>query len=70
MLKKMKTWGLGLVALMGLGTNALADVTFEDGAFSGTFELSAFYSAIGIVVTAIAIVAAIRLAIRTFKRVS
>jgi hypothetical protein len=37
--------------------------------FSGSFDLTPFYSAIGIIVVAIAIVAGIRLAFRSFKSV-
>ena len=38
-------------------------------AFTGDFDLTYFYSAIGIIVTAIAIVAAIGLALRQFRRI-
>jgi hypothetical protein len=47
-----------------------ADVTFsKDNGFTGTFDLTYFYSAIGIIVTAIAIVAAIGLALRQFRKI-
>ena len=52
-------------------TSAKAAVTF-DGAtksFAGEFDLAPYYSAIGIVIGAIAVIAAIGLALRQFKRV-
>lgn len=49
---------------------ASAAVTFsKDNGFTGDFDLTYFYSAIGIIVTAIAIVAAIGLALRQFRRI-
>jgi hypothetical protein len=51
--------------------DSYADVAF-DGAtksFSGTFELAPFYSAITIIIGAIAVVAAISLALKQFRRV-
>ena len=68
MLKKI----LGAVALgLGfLGTSASANVSYaEVGGFTGTFDLGPYYSAIAIIVTAIAIIAALKLAIRQFKSV-
>ena len=54
-----------------MATNAMAEgIAFtKDTGFSGSFDLTYFYSAIGIVVTAIAIVAAIGLGIRQFKKI-
>ena len=62
---------LGVMSLGVIGaTNAMADVTFDEGTgFGGTFDLSYFYSAVGIIVSAIAIVAAIGLAIRQFRKI-
>lgn len=64
--KALVAVGLGVVATTG----ANAEVTFaENSGFSGTFDLSYFYSAIGIIVSAIAIVAAIGLALRQFRKI-
>lgn len=63
---------LGVFTLGSLmATNAMAEgITFaKDTGFAGSFDLTYFYSAIGIVVTAIAIVAAIGLGIRQFKKI-
>jgi len=64
----------GLVVGAGVAlssTVASAAVTFDSStqSFGGTFDLAPYYSAIGIVITAIAVVAAIRLAVGQFKRV-
>jgi len=53
----------------GSSTPASAAVTFDGTAFAGTFDLAPYYSAITIIVGAIAVIAAIGLAIRQFKRV-
>ncbi|MDD3323698.1 MAG: hypothetical protein PHN38_01050 [Sulfurospirillaceae bacterium] len=70
-MKKISKLFLGaLVGFMTLASNASAAVTYTEGTgFAGTFDLTPYYSAIGIVITAIAVVAAIRLALGTFKRV-
>ncbi|MDU5326009.1 hypothetical protein [Campylobacter ureolyticus] len=63
---------LGVFTLGSLmATNAMAEgITFaKDTGFAGSFDLTYYYSAIGIVVTAIAIVAAIGLGIRQFKKI-
>lgn len=68
--KKAKV--LSVVTLGSLiATNAMADgITFtKDTGFAGSFDLTYYYSAIGIVVTAIAIVAAIGLGIRQFRKI-
>lgn len=47
-----------------------ADIAYAEATgFTGTFNLTPFYSAIGIVVVAIGVVSAIKLALGTFKRV-
>ena len=71
MRKNMKRLGLGLLALVGLSSSSFAAVTFDSAtnSFLGTFDLAPYYSAIGIVITAIAVVAAIKLAIGQFRRV-
>ncbi len=70
-MKLMKKLGLGLLGLVGLTNSAFAAVTFDDAtsSFTGTFDLAPYYSAIGIVITAIALVAAIGLALKQFRRV-
>lgn len=67
----LKKLGLGLLGMVGLVNSANAAVTFDKltQEFGGSFELAPYYSAIGIVITAIAVVAAIKLAIGQFKRV-
>lgn len=66
---KAKVLGVVAVALASADT-ASAAVTFsKDNGFTGDFDLTYFYSAIGIIVTAIAIVAAIGLALRQFRRI-
>lgn len=69
--KTAKAKVLGVLTLGAVGaTNAMADVTFSEGTgFSGSFDLSYFYSAVGIIVSAIAIVSAIGLAIRQFRKI-
>ena len=69
MLKKI----LGAVALgLGfLGTSANAAVSYaEVGGFTGTFDLTPYYTAVGIIVTAISVIAAVGLALRQFRKVS
>lgn len=57
-------------ALVGLISSANAEVTFAEGSgFAGKFDLTYFYSAIGIIVTAIAVVAAVGLALRQFRKI-
>lgn len=66
---KAKICSLAVLGLVG-ATNAMANITFEKGTgFSGEFNLTYFYSAISIVVTAIAIVAAIGVGIRQFRKI-
>lgn len=73
-IKEAKDKALALIAGVGAivgATNAEAAVSYSEATgFTGTFDLGPYYSAIGIVVGAIAVVAAIGLAIKTFKRVS
>jgi len=50
--------------------SANAAVSYDPTAgFSGDFDLTPFYSAVGIVVGAVAVVAAVKLAIGMFRRV-
>ena len=63
-----------LLALLSLALGAIqsqAAVTFDNAtqSFAGTFDLTPYYSAIGIIITAIAIVAAISLALSKFRSV-
>ncbi len=62
-----------LLAISGLalvGTSAFADnVGFSGEAFTGTFDLGPYKSAIGIIVVAVAFIAAVRAGISQFKRV-
>lgn len=69
-LTKGKLMLLGLLLSLGVTANA-ADVGFDTAtkSFTGTFDLAPYYSAVGIIVAAIAVIAAIGLAIRQFKRV-
>ncbi len=61
---------IGLTALASVGAFA-ADVAYAEGAgFTGTFNLTPFYSAVGIIVVAIGVVASIKLALGMFKKVS
>jgi hypothetical protein len=66
----VKTLVVGTGAMIG-ATASKAAVTFDSAtqSFGGTFDLAPYYSAIGIVIGAIAVVAAIRLAVGQFKRV-
>ena len=60
---------LGITALCSVGAFA-EDITYTGGiGFGGTFNLAPFYSAVGIIVVAIGIVASVKLAIGLFKRV-
>lgn len=60
---------MALTALCSVGAFA-ADIAYAEATgFTGTFNLTPFYSAIGIVVVAIGVVSAIKLALGTFKRV-
>ena len=61
-----------MLAAVTLGAvSSQAAVTFDNAttSFAGVFELTPFYSAVGIVIGAIAVVASIKLAIGMFKRV-
>ncbi|MDY0194394.1 MAG: hypothetical protein RBR93_12870 [Aliarcobacter butzleri] len=68
---KLKKFGIAVLGFaVALSSNAMAAVSYsEAGGFTGTFDLGPYYSAIGLVVGAIAVVASIGLAIKTFKRV-
>lgn len=55
--------GAGLVA-----TNAMAEVTFENGKFSGTIETTPFTSAVVVVIALIGLIYAVRAALSLFKR--
>ncbi len=60
----------GLTALSAVGAFA-ADVSYTAGTgFTGTFNLTPFYSAVGIIVVAIGVVASIKLALGMFRKVS
>lgn len=67
----LKKLGLSALGLLGLVNTANAAVAFDNvsKSFTGEFDLAPYYSAIGIVITAIAVVAAIKLAVGQFKRV-
>ena len=67
---KAKVLGAVVAASIVCVDTVSADVTFsKDNGFTGTFDLTYFYSAIGIIVTAIAIVAALGLALRQFRKI-
>ena len=68
--RSVKTLVVGAGAALS-ATASQAAVTFDSStqSFGGTFDLSPYYSAIGIVITAIAVVAAIKLAVGQFKKV-
>ncbi len=58
--------GLGLIG----ASNANAAVTFAEGTgFAGTIDMTFFYSAVPLVVTAMVAVAAVALGIKMFRRV-
>lgn len=60
---------VGIVALSSIGAFA-ADVAYNStNGFTGVFNLTPFYSAVGIIVVAIGVVASVKLAIGMFKRV-
>ncbi|MBU0632603.1 hypothetical protein KKA17_08155 [bacterium] len=70
--KKAALAALGLIGANYalVGQKAAAAVSFDNTTgFSGSFDLVFYYSAIGIIVTAIAVVAAIKLGILQFKRI-
>lgn len=67
---KSKVLALLSVGFLGASNAIAAGITFQkDTGFGGEFDLTYFYSAIGIVVTAIAIVAAISVGIRQFRKI-
>jgi len=69
-LKKSKMALLGVASTIAtVSANAAVSYDGTTNAFTGTFDLGPYYSAIGIVITAIAVVAAIKLAVGQFKRV-
>lgn len=55
--------GVGLVA-----TNAMAEVTFENGKFSGSIETSPYTSAVVIIIGLLGLTYAVRSALSLFKR--
>jgi hypothetical protein len=55
--------GAGLVA-----TNAMAEVTFDNGKFNGTIETTPFTSAVVVVIGLIGLIYAVRAALSLFKR--
>lgn len=60
---------IGITALSAIGAFA-ADVSYSSASgFTGDFNLTPFYSAVGIIVVAIGVVASVKLAIGMFKRV-
>ena len=67
----MKKIAVSLIA-SGFAVGAFAaDVSYTAGTgFTGTFNLTPFYSAVGIIVVAIGVVASIKLALGMFKKVS
>ena len=68
MLKKVLLTG---TALAVMAQNAMAAVDYSEvGGFTGSFDLTPYYTAIGIIVTAISVIAAVGLALRQFKKVS
>jgi len=65
--KALVALGLGMV---GGATESKADVTYTEATgFVGSFDLAPYYSAIGMVIGAIAVVASIKLAVSAFRRV-
>ena len=77
-MKFIKKLGLGLLGAVGfISTSANAAVAASSGVtfdpvshtFAGVFDLGPYYSAIGIGIGAVAIVASLRLAWNTFKRI-
>lgn len=56
--------GFGVVS----ATNAMAEVTFENGKFSGTIETTPFTSAVVVVIGLIGLIYAVRAALSLFKR--
>jgi hypothetical protein len=70
-MKLLNKLGLGLMSLIGASNVAMADVAFDNATktFSGTFDLTPYYSAVAIIITAVAVVSAIGLAIKMFSRV-
>lgn len=59
----------GLIALGSLEASANVTYTSLTG-FAGTFDLTPYYTAVGIIVTAISVIAAVGLALRQFRKVS
>jgi len=55
--------GVGLVA-----TNAMAEVTFENGKFSGTIETTPFTSAVVVIIGLVGLIYAVRAALSLFRR--
>lgn len=55
--------GVGLVA-----TNAMAEVTFENGKFSGSIETSPFTSAVVVVIGLVGLIYAVKAGLALLKR--
>ena len=56
--------GFGVVS----ATNAMAEVTFENGKFNGTIETSPFTSAVVVVIGLIGLIYAVKAALSLFRR--
>ena len=62
---------VGAMSVIGASSANAADVSYTESAgFTGTFNLTPFYSAVAIIVVAIGVVASIRLALTMFKKVA
>lgn len=70
-MNKITKYGLAVFAsLVTLSSNAMAEVTYTKATgFAGDFDLAPYYSAIGMVIGVIAIVASLKLAMSAFRRV-
>lgn len=70
-MKLMKKVAMATMLAGIVAQNALANVEFNAATktFTGVFELNPYYSAVGVIIGAIAVVAAIGLALKQFRRV-
>jgi len=70
-MKNITKYSLAVLgSMVTLSSNAMADVTYTEATgFVGSFDLAPYYSAIGMVIGAIAVVASIKLAVSAFRRV-
>jgi len=70
-MKNITKYSLAVLgSMVTLSSNAMAAVTYtEANGFAGSFDLDPYYSAIGMVIGAIAVVASIKLAVSAFRRV-